>query len=87
MRVTVVKTLSNRRYEIWKLNRPPPITRINFQLTGREANLARKPLNSQIIWPTMSAEINKDQKLREWPTSNWPNLRSMPQEGAHPRHY
>jgi hypothetical protein len=70
-------TLAVTALGIWNLKRPPPVARQELQWSDRDTILPIKLSTPNLpCLQEMQAEW-MEQRLREWPTDNRPNLRPM----------
>jgi hypothetical protein len=60
---------------IWRLKWPPPVARwISLRVGGNKPST--KPLTPKFALLTTYAVINLEHRFREWPSDDWPNMRS-----------
>ena len=81
MQVTLVEMLNNRDLEPEETNSRnqtrPPVEKWGHQLTY-------KFFNSKLLLSKRNERTKMEQRLKEWPTSDLPNLGSIPCRGTKP---
>jgi hypothetical protein len=67
-----------------KLKEPTSCSQAGLPVQGKEHQDIHKTFDSKFVLPTRCAGTKMEQRLREWPTNDWPNLRPIPWASTSP---
>lgn len=57
---------------------------MGIPVKGEGQQPTHKTFDPKFVLPTRSVVIKMEQRFREWPTSDWPNLKPTPWERVNP---